>query len=224
MTRPLGPQVDNWPRPLPARATITGAHVTLEPMHRRHLDELFDAAHTAPESFIYLPYGPFPTKPDLSAFIAANTARHDPIFWTIRPIASGLAAGWISLMDIEPENAAIELGNIWFSPRLQRTRAATEAILLLLARAADELGYRRLVMKCDALNGPAIKAAYRLGFAPEGVLRAHKIVKGHERDTAMFSITADEWPSRQTAITNWLAPANFHPDGTAKHSLASFRG
>ncbi len=106
---------------------------------------------------------------------------------------------------------------------MQRTRAATEAIFLLLTRAMDELGYRRLVWKCDALNAASIRAAQRLGFTAEGVLRAHKVVKGRSRDTAMFSITEAEWPSRRDAIAAWLAPENFEHDGTAKRSLASFR-
>jgi RimJ/RimL family protein N-acetyltransferase len=223
MTLPIGPEVDSWPRPLPARTPLSGTHVTLEPLHRRHSDELFDAARLAPDSFTYLSYGPFDDKPAFAKFIAAQAALHDPIFWAIRPVATGLASGWLSLMDIEPAHAAIELGNIWFSPKLQRTRAATEAIYLLLKRAADELGYRRLVWKCNALNAASIRAAHRLGFSPEGTLRAHKIIKGRERDTAMFSITAEEWPTRRDAIAAWLSPDNFDADGNAKRHLASFR-
>jgi RimJ/RimL family protein N-acetyltransferase len=159
----------------------------------------------------------------MEKLIAENAARHDPMFWAIRPIATGNASGWLSLMEIEPAHAAIELGHIWFSPRLQRTRAATEAMFLLLKRAADELGYRRLVWKCDSLNAASIRAALRLGFTAEGILRAHKVVKGRQRDTAMFSITADEWPTRRDAIAAWLDPTNFAPDGTARAPLADFR-
>jgi RimJ/RimL family protein N-acetyltransferase len=168
-------------------------------------------------------YGPFKSRDEMAKLIAANAALHDPMFWTVRPVATGVASGWLSLMEIEPAHAAIELGSIWFSPRLQRTRAATEAMFLLLRRAADELGYRRLVWKCDALNAASIKAAQRLGFTAEGVLRAHKVVKGRRRDTAMFSITAEEWPDRRDAMASWLAAENFGPDGTAKRSLANFR-
>jgi len=126
-------------------------------------------------------------------------------------------------MDIQPANAAIELGNIWFSPKLQRTRAATEAMFLLLKRAADELGYRRIVWKCNALNAASIRAAQRLGFLPEGVLRQHMVIKGRSRDTAMFSITAAEWPGCRDALNAWLAPENFGYDGTAKHGLGELR-
>jgi RimJ/RimL family protein N-acetyltransferase len=216
-------EVDSWPRPLPARTPLSGVHVALEPLHRRHVDELFEAAQAADESFAYMGYGPFGTKADLAKWVATNAVVHDPIFWVARPVATGRASGWLTLMDIQPAHAAIELGNIWFGPKMQRTRAATEAMFLLLRRAADELGYRRLVWKCNALNAPSIRAAERLGFTPEGILRAHMVVKGRQRDTAMFSITETEWPSRREAILAWLAPENFAPDGTARRGLASFR-
>jgi RimJ/RimL family protein N-acetyltransferase len=220
---PLGPLVDPWPRPLPARTPVAGAHVTLEPLHRRHADELFEASRGAETSFAYLGYGPFATREEMTRFVTASAAQHDPMFWAVRPVASGTVSGWLSLMSIEPANAAIELGNIWFSPRMQRTRAATEAMVLLLRRAADELGYRRLVWKCNALNAPSIRAAERLGFVPEGVLRAHMVVKGRQRDTAMFAMTAAEWPQRRDAMVAWLEAGNFAPDGTARRSLASLR-
>jgi RimJ/RimL family protein N-acetyltransferase len=197
--------------------------MTLEPLHRRHAGELFEAAQGADESFTYMSYGPFAAKEAMARHVADAAAKPDPLFWAVRPIATGNASGWLSLMEIEPAHAAIELGNIWFSPKMQKTRAGTEAIFLLLKRAADELGYRRLVWKCDWLNAGSMRAARRLGFTQEGILRAHKIVKGRERHTAMFSITADEWPNRRAAIAAWLAPENFAPDGTARKGLAEIR-
>jgi len=220
---PRGQPVDSWPRPLPVCTPIVGEHMTLEPLHRRHAGELFEAAQGADESFTYMSYGPFATKEAMARHVAEAAAKPDPLFWAVRPIATGNASGWLSLMEIEPAHAAIELGNIWFSPKMQKTRAGTEAIFLLLKRAADELGYRRLVWKCDWLNAASMRAARRLGFTQEGILRAHKIVKGRERHTAMFSITADEWPNRRAAIAAWLAPENFAPDGTAKQGLVAIR-
>jgi RimJ/RimL family protein N-acetyltransferase len=169
-------------------------------------------------------YGPFTTREDMEKTVAAHAVEQNRAIWAIRPIATGQASGWISLMNIEPEHAAIELGHIWFGPKLQRTRAATEAMFLLLKRAADELGYRRLVWQCHAQNAASIRAAARLGFVQEGLLRHHRVVKGRSRDTMVFSITAEEWPPRRDAIAAWLAPDNFTHDGTAKQSLAAFRG
>ena len=221
---PVGPAVDPTPRPLPARVKLKGREVELEPLHVRHAPELWQAAQGADNSWTYLGYGPFADQGAMSRHIASFAATHDPMAWAIRPVATGVASGWLTLMEIEPANAAIELGHIWFSPRMQRTRAGTEAMLMLLRLAADDLGYRRLVWKCDSRNAPSRRAAERLGFTYEGLLRAHRVVKGHLRDTAFYSILADEWPARRDAMTAWLDPANFAPDGTARRGLAAIRG
>ncbi len=183
--------------------------------------ELWDAAQGAEASWAYLGYGPFADEAAMRRHVAAFAATHDPMAWAVRPVATGVVSGWLTLMEIQPANAAIELGHIWFAPRMQRTRAATEAMFLLLRLAADELGYRRLVWKCNALNAPSRRAAERLGFTYEGTLRATYVVKGRRRDTACFSILADEWPRCRDALAAWLDPANFAPDGTALHGLAS---
>ncbi len=223
ISNPLGPLVDSTPRPLPARMAYRGQHVVLEPLHRRHAPELWTAGQGAAESWDYLGYGPFASEDALAAFVAEFAANHDPMAWAVRPVSTGVISGWLTLMEIQPKNAAIELGHIWFGPKLQRTRAATEAMFLLLKLAADDLGYRRLVWKCNALNAPSIRAAHRLGFVAEGVLRGAAIVKGRRRDTAMFSMQAEEWPGRRDALQAWLAPENFAPDGTARRGLAELR-
>ncbi len=224
MERPLGLPVDPTPRPLPARVPIRGAHVVLEPLHRRHAAELWAAAGPdADATWDYMGYGPFPTQDALAAFVADFASTHDPMAWAVRPVSTGTVSGWLTLMDIQPRFAAIELGHIWFAPALQRTRAATEAMFLLLRLAADDLGYRRLVWKCNALNAPSRRAAERLGFTYEGTLRAHYVLKGRLRDSAFFSIVGDEWPPCRQAIQAWLDPANFAPDGTARRGLAEIR-
>ena len=223
MTNPLGAEVDPTPRPLPARTVLRGRHVVLEPLHRRHADELFEAARGAEASWDYMGYGPFATPEAMAGFVADFASTHDPMAWAVRPVATGHVSGWLTLMDIQPKQAAIELGHIWFGPRLQRTRAATEAMFLLLRLAADDLGYRRLVWKCNALNAPSRRAAERLGFTYEGTLRAHYVMKGRLRDSAYFSIVADEWPAARNALAAWLDDANFSPDGTARRGLAEIR-
>lgn len=221
--RPLGPHIDATPRPLPARVSLRGRYVVLEPLHRRHASELWQAAQGADESWTYLPYGPFASEAELTRFVGERAAEHDPMFWAVRPVSAGLASGWLALIDMQPRNAAIELGSIWFSPRLQRTKAATEAMYLLLKLAADDLGYRRLLWKCNALNAPSRRAAERLGFTFEGILRAHMVVKGRRRDSAYYSIIDEEWPRCRDALLRWLDPANFAPDGTARSSLSALR-
>ncbi|MFZ6762576.1 GNAT family N-acetyltransferase [Pseudoroseomonas sp. WGS1072] len=217
---PLGPAVDPTPRPLPARVPHRGASVTLEPLGLRHAEELWEAVRGADDSWAYLGYGPFADFGPFRTFLGGFCTTHDPIAWAVRPHLSGRAQGWLTLMEIQPAHAAIELGNIWFSPRMQRTRAATEAMFLLMRHAMDDLGYRRLVWKCNALNAPSRRAAARLGFVPEGEHRAHLVVKGRRRDTAWFSILEEEWPARRDAIAAWLEESNFDQHGRARRGLS----
>jgi RimJ/RimL family protein N-acetyltransferase len=220
---PLGSEIDATPRPLPARIPIRGRYAVLEPLHVRHAQDHWHVAHGAEESWAYLGQGPFDSLAAMTRYIGDFASAHDPMVWAVRPVTTGAVSGWLALMDIQPKNAAIELGNIWFSPAMQRTRAATEAMYLLLRLAADDLGYRRLVWKCNALNEPSKRAAARLGFTYEGTHRAHMVVKGRQRDTAWFSMIEDEWPPARRALEAWLAPENFAQDGTAIQSLADLR-
>jgi RimJ/RimL family protein N-acetyltransferase len=225
---PIGPPVDATPRPLPPRGVkLRGSYVELEPLHPRHAADLFRCADTGSArgdaSWTYLGYGPFASAEALEKFLGDFSTQTDHVAWAVRSVATGIASGWLTLMNIEPKNAAIELGNIWLAPVMQRTRAATEAMFLPLKVAADDLGYRRLVWKCNALNAPSRRAADRLGFTFEGEHRANLVVKGRRRDTAWFSILDDEWPRAREAILAWLAPDNFFPDGTAKHGVAEIR-
>jgi RimJ/RimL family protein N-acetyltransferase len=220
---PVGPDADTIPRPLPARISIRGQYVTLEPLHRRHVEELWQAAQGADDGWTYLGVGPFASAEAMGRQVMDLAAMHDPMVWAIRPVVTGVVSGWLALMDIQPRNAAIELGNIWFSPRMQRTRAATESIFLMLKLAADDLGYRRLVWKCNSLNAASKRAADRLGFTYEGRHRMHMVVKGRQRDTDWYSIVGDEWPPCRDALLAWLDPANFAADGTALAGLADLR-
>ena len=224
---PVGPRLpDTSPRPLPARIPHRGQSVDLEPLHVRHAAELFRAAQAdrTGAGWAYLGYGPFAEEGAMRAFVGGFAATHDPMAWAVRPHATGTADGWLTLMEMHPAHAHIEIGNIWFSPRMQRSRAATEAMVLLMRHAMDDLGYRRLTWKCNALNMPSRRAAARLGFTYEGTLRDLLVVKGRSRSTAWFSILAEEWPARRDAMLAWLDDANWGVDGRPRRSLAAFRG
>jgi len=121
-----------------------------------------------------------------------------------------------------PENGVIEIGNIWLSPRLQRSRAATEAIFLMMRRAFA-LGYRRLEWKCDALNAASRRAAERYGFTFEGVFRQAQVVKGRNRDNAWYSIIDGEWPLVRRALEAWLMDVNFDDAGAQRRTLTEVR-
>ena len=92
-----------------------------------------------------------------------------------------------------------------------------------MSRYAFDLGNRRYEWKCNAENLASRRAAERYGFTFEGIFRQHMVVKGLNRDTAWYSITDGEWPSRRAAFEGWLDPANFDASGRQRRSLADFR-
>ncbi|MCP4314475.1 MAG: GNAT family N-acetyltransferase [Hyphomicrobiales bacterium] len=213
------------PALIPPRTPLAGELVTLEPQNAsRHAHEMFDAAHHGEEAvrlWDYMKYGPWPDVAAYAATLRQQSASFDTIFYAIREHASGKASGQASFLDIHPADGVIEIGHIWFSPKLQRTRAATEALFLMLCHAMNDLGYRRMQWRCNALNAKSRNAARRLGFRFEGIFYNNLIFKGMNRDTAWYSILDDEWPEIRDLIAGWLAPGNFDEDGNARSSLSA---
>lgn len=163
---------------------------------------------------------------DLDAYrdwLRGMTAADDPLLHAIVDLPTGRAVGVAAYLRIDPANGVIEVGHINYSPRLQRTRAATEAMYLMMRRAFDELGYRRCEWKCDSLNAPSRAAARRLGFTFEGIFRQAVVYKGRNRDTAWFSIIDAEWPVLRGGFERWLDPANFGADGRQIRRLEECR-
>jgi RimJ/RimL family protein N-acetyltransferase len=218
----------DWsPAQVPQREPLIGGTVRLEPLDPAvHGRPLFKASHDGGAGepvFRYLPYGPFAGFEDFKSWLDQCAASKDPLFFTILDAETGSPQGMASYMRVAPEHGVIEIGHIWFSPQLQRTRKATEAIFLMARHAFDDLGYRRLEWKCDALNEPSRRAADRFGFTFEGVFRQHLVVKGRNRDSAWFSILDGEWPLIRNAFQAWLAPDNFDADGRQRQSLSAIR-
>ena len=223
--QPIGQPIGGWTaRALPARRPLEGHACRLEPVDpARHADALFRAFQETPDGrdWTYLPDG-YPTDP--AAFrdmITDRSASGDPLHFAV--VVGGEAVGSIALMRIDPTNGVIEIGHVAFGKRMQRTRAGTDAVVLLMRHAFDDLGYRRLEWKCDALNEPSRRAALRYGFTLEGVFRNAMVTKERNRDTAWFSVTCDEWPRLQDALEAWLAPNNFDQAGQQIRSLTAFR-
>jgi RimJ/RimL family protein N-acetyltransferase len=214
--RVISRTVPNWkPRPRPSREPMTGRLCRVEPLDpARHAVQLFsaNAADATGANWTYLAYGPFDRYDDYAQWMTHACASDDPFFHAIVERDSGRAVGVASLMRIDQANGVIEIGHINFSPLLQRSSAATEAIYLMMRRVF-ELGYRRFEWKCDALNVPSRAAALRFGFSFEGVFRQHVVVKGRNRDTAWYAMIDNEWPALDAAYRRWLDPANFDADG-----------
>jgi RimJ/RimL family protein N-acetyltransferase len=220
--------VDWQPVVAPARAPIAGTTVRLEPLDPdRHTDDLWNAAHGPghdASTWDYLGYGPFERIDEIREHIRSQAESNDPLFFAIVDAATSKAQGVASYMRIAPNDGVIEIGHIWFGAALQRTRQATEAIFLLACHAFDDLGYRRLEWKCNALNARSRAAAARFGFTYEGTFRQHMITKGRNRDTAWFSIIDGEWPVIRDGFRRWLADENFDEAGQQRASLQALRG
>lgn len=221
---PLGAEVPGWTPPsAPASRPLIGHSCTLEPADpQHHAADLFAAQSLdlRGDGWAYLPYGPFATQQDYQDWMQATCTGSDPQFFAIVDRVTGKAVGLASYLRITPAAGSIEIGHLYFSPLLQRRRAATEALYLLM-REAFALSYRRLEWKCNALNAASREAAIRLGFAFEGVFRQAAVVKGRNRDTAWFSILDSEWPALDAAFQTWLAPDNFDAAGQQRQRLSS---
>jgi RimJ/RimL family protein N-acetyltransferase len=220
----IGALVDPRPAKRPERVTLPGRAVTLVPLNAQaHADSLFHKANGGERDRVwtYLFDGPYADPQVFKASLAAKAQSEDPLFFAIIDNASGEAVGYQTFLRIEPAHRVIEVGNILYTPAMQRTIGATEAQYLFAAHVFDELGYRRYEWKCNNLNAPSKRAALRYGFSFEGVFRQHMIVKGRNRDTAWFAMLDSEWPRRREAFQRWLDPGNFDTAGRQKVSLMS---
>lgn len=200
---------------------MIGHYCRLEPLDAaRHAAALYESNGDQPDAraWTYLAYGPFETLAGYRQWLTEHETSEDPLFFTIVAEPGG-PVGLASYLRIDPVNGVIEVGHLNYSPRLQRTRAATEAMFLMMRRAFDELGYRRYEWKCDSLNEPSRLAALRLGFTYEGIFRQAVVYKGRNRDTAWYSIVDGEWPALRAAYERWLDAGNFDDAGRQRRRL-----
>jgi RimJ/RimL family protein N-acetyltransferase len=169
-------------------------------------------------TWVEMKVGPFPTEADFAAHVAELVSdRKRAFFAVVGP--DDEAQGWLCLMEASAAHKGIELGYVLYAPSLQRTTLATEAFYLAMAYVFDTLGYQRLEWTCTVQNMRSRRAADRLGFTFEGVMRSKFILKGVTRDIAMYSLLAEEWKEQRNAMRDWLDPANFE-NGVQRRPLA----
>jgi len=205
---------------------MAGRYCRVEPIDpERHARDLYEANSADPSgrNFTYSSSGPFDSFDAYRQWIEKSCLGDDPLFHAIVDGATGLAAGVASYLRIDAGNGVIEVGHINYSPRLQRTRAATEAMYLMMKRVFES-GYRRYEWKCDALNAPSRAAAQRLGFSYEGIFRQAVVYKGRSRDTAWYAAIDSEWPELERSFLQWLDPANFDAEGRQRIPLSTLTG
>ncbi len=222
--QPVGRLLSGWtPRVRPAREPLAGRWCHLEPLDpARHAADLFGSfsEDRSGAMWTYLPTGPYPDLDSYRRWTEWAADQDDPLHFAIHD-GNGLARGTLAFCRIAAEVGSIEIGFLAFSPSLQRTTVATEAVVLLLRHAFETLGYRRCEWKCDALNERSRRAATRLGFTYEGTFRQATVVKQRNRDTAWYAILDREWPRLAAAYDTWLAPENFDEVGVQRVALSS---
>jgi RimJ/RimL family protein N-acetyltransferase len=221
--QPIGPPVPGWePRPVPPTTPMQGRWCAVEPLDpATHGQALYEEYSADPSGamWTYMGYGPWVERAPFDRWLESCAAGDDPLFHAVVDGATGRPAGLAAYLRIEPSVGVIEVGHISYSPTLQRTTAATEAMYLMMSRVFDELGYRRYEWKSDALNAASGAAARRLGFTYEGTFRQATMYKGRNRDTAWYSIVDSEWPERRASFEMWLDPANFDEEGRQRSPL-----
>lgn len=215
----------NWTAPpFPPAKELVGRWCLLEPLDpTRHLDNIWEANGGHDSVWDWLPVAPPATREEYRALLQSMASQMGIVPLAVIDRADGKAKGHLWIMEIRPAHGVFEVGWITYSPSLQRTRAATEAIYLV-GEYGFSLGYRRYEWKCNNLNEPSKRAALRFGFQYEGLFRQHMVVKGRNRDTAWFSILDSEWPGIAAGFRAWLDPANFDAEGTQKKRLETRPG
>jgi RimJ/RimL family protein N-acetyltransferase len=221
---PIGLPVPAADATLPGDDPMVGRYSRLERVDpESHGEGLYRAMQRADSARIwtYMPFGPYSDIDELRVTLARLAKWVDWFGFTIFD-STGEPEGWAAYLRADLPARSIEVGGIVFSPALQRTSAATEA-MYLLAKRCFESGFRRYEWKCDALNAPSRRAAQRLGFTFEGIFRQATIYKGRNRDTAWYSMIDTEWPDVKAGFERWLDPANFDDSGRQRISLEEAR-
>lgn len=186
----------------PEQIALAGRFVRLEPIEQRHRDDLLAAAAQDPDStFRYMGSAGLAGGADQWPAYLADAQRPEFVTWATVDAVTGRAVGSTRFGDISPGNGRVEIGWTWIAPSHQRTQANTEAKLLQLSYAFDQLGATRVALKTDLRNERSQRAIERIGGVREGVLRHHiHMPDGYLRDTVYYSILAEEWPAAKARL------------------------
>ena len=196
--------------------TLEGRHVRLEPLLSEHEEALIAAASDGElwNSTVTI----VPTRDTMAAYIEAalhgQAGGRELPFVIVRKSGTGVppaktsreVVGTTRFYEIEPNDRRVALGYTWLSKSTQRTAVNTESKLLLLAHAFENWRCIRVELITDVLNQQSRAAILRLGAKEEGILRSHMIMPGERiRDSAVFSMIAEEWPKVKERLEGKLA-------------------
>ncbi|MFD5561206.1 GNAT family N-acetyltransferase [Kitasatospora griseola] len=191
---------------LPAPVVLTGRHIRLEPLTRAHVPDLFAAGGGDEELWRWVPV-PMPRTPeDMAQVIDARLADVHCEPYAVISLADGRAIGVSCYFEADAAEEQVEIGGTWYARSAWRTAVNTEAKLLLLTHAFEDLGMGRVSWRTDINNERSQNAIRRLGASYEGTFRRNKQrVDGSWRDTVYFSMLADEWPAAKARLAGRLA-------------------
>ncbi len=200
-------QDQNWQSP--AFLELKGQFVTLTPLlPDEDVDALYAVSHGTLEKeaiWTFLPYGPFASSAAMKHWMQAEMINQaDLLTWTVFEKLANAQVGMVALLAIAPDHGRAEIGHVWFSTAVHKSKVNTEVQFLLLQHLFDHHRYRRVEWKCNALNHASRTTAARMGFIYEGRFRQHMVVKGKNRDTDWFAMTNKEWPRCKSNFETWL--------------------
>ena len=192
----------SWPAPVELR----GAHSALVPLAADHETALAAAARDG--ELWKLWYTNVPAPDAMGAEIArrlALQAAGSMLPFTVQN-SSGRAVGMTTYMNIDAVHKRVEIGSTWYAMGVQRTPVNTECKLLLLGHAFEALDCIAVEFRTHRMNTQSRRAIERLGAQLDGILRSHqRAANGTLRDTAVYSITAAEWPTVKAHLQWQLA-------------------
>ncbi|MEO7222828.1 MAG: GNAT family protein [Devosia sp.] len=202
--------------------TVEGRWGRLRPLVSSDVASLYRLQHDESEDSTWreMKVGPFANQVAFAAHVDELLADPHRAFFAIAS-KDDAPLGWLCLMEAQPVHRSIELGYVLFTPPLRRTTLATEAFYLAMTHVFDTLGHQRLEWTCTATNLASRKAADRLGFVFEGLMRSKLVLKGVTHDIPLYSMLAGEWSARRLAMQRWLDPANFDQNGQQRTALGT---
>ena len=193
----------------PELVQLNGQFVTLLPLiPERDADALYAVSHGDPEKesvWNYLFYGPFASPVYMKDWMERDmTGKPDLLTWTVFENSANTQVGIVALQAIVPDHGRAEIGHVWFTPAVHKSKVNTESQFLILKHLFDHHSYRRVEWKCDSLNHASRTTATRMGFIYEGRFRQHMFVRGRNRDTDWFAMTDKEWSRCKGNFEKWL--------------------
>ena len=181
---------------IPEPIVLQGRHVRLEPLRPDHAPALAEAALDG--ELWKLWYTAIPAPEAMAAEISRRLglqAAGSMLPWAVLD-ATGTPVGMTTYMNIDNSHQRVEIGSTWYAARVQRSPLNTEAKRLLLAHAFETLQCIAVEFRTHRFNSQSRRAIERLGAQLDGMLRKHqRAANGTLRDTAVYSISADEWPT-----------------------------